>query len=185
MNGVAAVKKDGKWGFIKYNSESGVIELTGYIYDDVYLDGYGYPLCCGYGYVKKSGVGGWSLVRVLMNEERNSIIGITEVGDKTFEDVRPFGRYGAAMSGGKWGFLNEFGDWVIESAYDDAYSLMCGLAPVKINGMWGYIDAVGKVIIEPQFDEAQPFNSNGIAPVSVNGVWELIQLVEYVYQLES
>lgn len=184
MNGVAAVKKDGKWGFVKYNAESGITELSGYIYDDMFFDEYGYPLCCGYGYVRKSGGSGWSLVRVQMNEERNSIIGIAEVGDKTFEEVRPFGRYGAAKSNGKWGFLDEFGNWRIEPEYDDANSLMCGLAPVKIDGKWGYVDANSKVIIEPQFDEALAFNSNGIAPVSVNGVWELIQLVEYVYQSE-
>lgn len=185
MNGIATVKKDGKWGFVKYNAESGIIELSGYIYDDMFFDEYGYPLCCGYGFVKKSSDRGWSLVRVQMNDERNSIISIADVGDKTFEEVKPFGRYGAVKSGGKWGFLDEFGDWKIEPEYDDAGSLMCGLAPVKIDGMWGYIDANNKVIIEPQFDAALSFNSNGIAPVSVNGVWELIQLVEYVYKSES
>lgn len=180
-NGIAAVKENGKWAILKISSD-GFSMITDYIYDDILLDEYGYAFTNGYAYVKKSGSQKWSLVRVKLNEEYNSVIGIDDIGSLTFDNAKPFGMLGAVEVDGKWGFISLEGEWVIEPEFDDAGSLDSGLAPVKVSDKWGYIDATGKMILEPQFDEAGSFNDKGIATVTYEGQCRLIQLLEYVYR---
>ena len=48
---------------------------------------------------------------------------------------------------GKWGFVNDKKEIIIQIDYDFADDFSEGLAPVKLNGKYGYIDKTGKNII--------------------------------------
>ena len=69
--------------------------------------------------------------------------------------------------GGRWGFVNQSGETVINPQFDRAEVFAEGLAPVKM-GRWGYVDPAGKVAINPQFDRADQF-SEGLAAVKLGG----------------
>ncbi len=180
-NGIAAVQDEsGKWAFVKYSAEDGFSRLTDFDYTDVYIDTYGFPFSYGYCYVK-SGVDKWRLAKITFNEE-GALSGVQTVGELSFDDVRPFGVYGAVCVGEKWGFIDGNGNWILEPAYDDAFSFSCGLAPVKTGDKWGYIDAKGKNAIGADFDEALSFSQKGIAAVKQDNMWRYIQLLEYKYK---
>ena len=54
----------------------------------------------------------------------------------------------------KWGFINEYGQWIVEPKFDYAYPCndnSVAMAPFKLNGKWGYVDKNGKIVIEPKF----------------------------------
>lgn len=179
-NGVAAVQyENGKWGFIKYSSDLSFTKLTEAVYDEIYIDSYGYPLSYGYGYVKQ-GSDKWQLIKVTLNEDKNDVIGMENVGEQKLDEVKPFGINGAACVGGKWGLLDAGGSWSVEPQYEDAYSLVSGLAPVKLDGKWGFINGKGKMLLEPQFEDTIGFNQNGVAAVKQSGWWEYIRLLEYI-----
>ena len=62
-----------------------------------------------------------------------------------------------AGSGGKWGFIDETGKWVIDPQFENAFSFADGLAQVAVGGRWGYIDRKGKFVVNPQYDFADEF----------------------------
>ena len=57
---------------------------------------------------------------------------------------------------------------VIPTAYDYAFYMSEGLAPVVINEKWGYIDRSGKMVIPAKYDDAGSF-TDGRASVELNG----------------
>jgi len=57
-----------------------------------------------------------------------------------------------AASGGKWGYLNPKGEWVITPQFESVHGFDDGLAPVKIGQHWGLIDRGGKFVVNPQYD---------------------------------
>lgn len=61
------------------------------------------------------------------------------------------------VENGKWGFINQQGEWVIEPQFDYVQPFSDGLAGVCINDKWGFIDHKGQWVIEPQFI---PYNSS-------------------------
>jgi hypothetical protein len=54
-----------------------------------------------------------------------------------------------ALIGGKWGFIDKTGVFLIEPKYDYAGKFSEGLAGVEIRGKWGYIDKTGKYVWKP------------------------------------
>ena len=62
-----------------------------------------------------------------------------------------------ASSGGKWGFIDATGKWVIDPLFEEAMNFADGLAPVKAGGRTGYINKSGKFVINPQYDSAGEF----------------------------
>ena len=44
---------------------------------------------------------------------------------------------------GKWGFVNERQQWVIEPRFEDVKGFQTGRAAVKQNGKWGFINKRG------------------------------------------
>ncbi|TNE29065.1 MAG: WG repeat-containing protein [Bacteroidetes bacterium] len=58
---------------------------------------------------------------------------------------------------GKWGYMNEEGEWVIHPRFHKAYDFSEGLAAVREGGYYGYINPTGNWVFEPKFEFARPF----------------------------
>lgn len=71
----------------------------------------------------------------------------------------------ASDEDGKYGYIDEKGEWVIEPKFDYANAFGTnGLAAAYDGEKWGYIDTKGEWKIEPKYDYAYPFYS-GVAEV--------------------
>jgi hypothetical protein len=57
-----------------------------------------------------------------------------------------------AANGGKWGYIDTKGQWVIEPQYEQAFGFKDGLASACVGGRWGLIDQKGKFVVNPQYD---------------------------------
>ena len=55
----------------------------------------------------------------------------------------------------KKGFVNDTGEWVIETKFDVVGDFHEGVACVNIDGKAGFIDKTGNLIIEPQFESVE------------------------------
>jgi hypothetical protein len=64
----------------------------------------------------------------------------------------------AAAFGGKWGFIDTVGKWVVDPQFELAWPFEDGLAPVRVGGRWGYVDRKGKFVINPQYDSPEGFH---------------------------
>jgi len=75
--------------------------------------------------------------------------------------------------GGKFGFIDPSGEWVIPPKFDDAQDFSEGLAAVFVDEIkkWGYIDKKGETVIEPEYLEAFP-TEHGLIKVSREQIGE-------------
>lgn len=167
-NGIAAVKKGKNWGIIN----SDLYSVTGYVYDSILTDAYGF--CAQYG-----------MVIALINGNHSFIdISGNQISDRTFFDARlpasdnePIAVRIDEKSG--WSFSNRKGEIVLNTEYEDAGSFSCGLAPVYRDGKWGYIDTDGNLIIDCIFNGATEFSSDGTAAVKKYTNWYFIRLCRF------
>ncbi len=182
---VSAVQKDGKWAFISRYTFGAI---TGYDFDDVYIDEYGFASSHNIAYVKKSGQNKWSLAVITdeAKEEGGSVkhnLTFNVVKENEFDSVRPFYEKGGAVcTNGRWFFIDKAGERMFDGDFADAYSFRNGRAAVSVSGKWGYVDPEGKFIIGPQFEEAFSFSSSGFAIVKASDLWFSIQLDEDKYK---
>ena len=81
----------------------------------------------------------------------------------------------AVKVGGKWGFIDKTGQFVINPQFDWAWDFSEGLAAVGIGdykgGSWGFIDKSGEYAIYPQFNWAFIFHE-GLAAVGIGDINE-------------
>lgn len=142
--GLAAVKINNKWGFINTDGEL-VIEP---IYD--FAANFENSLCA----VQLNDR--WGLIDIYGNE----------IVEPSFQDRLWVADDYILVEGnnGKWGYLNNRGEQVIDYKFEKAHSFGEGLALVYEEGKWGYIDKQGNFAIKPDFDEANEF-ANGLARV--------------------
>jgi hypothetical protein len=87
------------------------------------------------------------------------------------ESLLPFGftaGLAPAASGGKWGFIDATGKWIIDPQFEQAGNFADGLAPVVVGGRMGYIDSKGKFAVNPQYDFGDEFYE-GLAVVTSGG----------------
>ena len=71
------------------------------------------------------------------------------------------------VSGDKWGYINQKGEYVINPQFESADYFCDGLALVEtVDKKWGYIDKKGNQVIEAKYKYATPF-SEGLAFVVV------------------
>lgn len=91
-----------------------------------------------------------------------------------------------AWQGGKQGFVDRTGKFVIEPTYDYCNFFSQGVAVVAKDGKWGYVDKNGKEITPIEYDRAESFwDSDGFAAVCKDGKWGLINIKgEVVVPLE-
>ncbi len=147
--GVAAVKKDGKWGIITDVGDT----VVDFVLDDVAVNSLGCVFADNVGMVKQGDQ--WYLINV--NGERLSETGFA--GAKAPESSQ----YIAVTDGsGKWGYINQKSEIVIPYQYDDALSFSDHLGAVKILDDWAYISERNEIVIDENLEDAQPFH-NGIA----------------------
>ena len=63
-----------------------------------------------------------------------------------YQNVRSFseGLAPVQTNNGKWGFVNEKQQWVIQPRFEDAKEFQNGKAAAKLNGKWGFINKRGE-----------------------------------------
>ncbi len=78
-----------------------------------------------------------------------------------------------AASGGRWGYADAGGRWVIGAAYDAAFEFTDDCAAVSLAGVWQYIDRRGRplLILPEEVDAIKPAR-NGRARIRIRGRWE-------------
>jgi hypothetical protein len=80
---------------------------------------------------------------------------------------------------GKWGLINEKGEYVIEPQYDFLGGLHNGLVGFRQNDLTGFLDVNGNIVIEPQFHWVDEF-SEGFCVVSTDWRTEKPRLYGYI-----
>jgi hypothetical protein len=73
----------------------------------------------------------------------------------------------AVRSGGRVGFINRNGKFVLAPQYASAWNFNDGVAAAKdwISGKWGFVDRNGAWVVKPQFKDALSY-SEGLAAVT-------------------
>ena len=163
--GLAAVQKDGKCGYIDKNGNE-IIPLT-------------YSRCLDFDDGKAIVFNGMRKAGVI-NKTGEVIISPSINGLVGFSNKR------GLIRDGSWNYY-----YITEEArfydgyYDYAQSFEHGIAIVQKNGKWGIINHNGMPVITSKYDKIEPFQ-NGYAKVRINGFsgltnlkGELIVLPEY------
>lgn len=163
--GVAAVKKDGKWGIITDAGKT----VVDFVLEEVATNSLGTVFENNVAMVKENGL--WYLI----NTEGEKI------SDQGFYDAKApesSGYIAVADQNGKWGFINQKAELMIAYQYRDAYSFSNSLASVQKAGTWGYISEKNEWVIDERLEDAKPFH-NGVAQAQSSLGMLLIEL-EYV-----
>lgn len=59
---------------------------------------------------------------------------------------------------GRYGYVNQKGELVLNTQFDEANEFYEGLAAVNLYGKWGFINKRGKFIIQPQYNRVGDFH---------------------------
>lgn len=150
--GFAAVKRNGKWGYI----DTAGRQAVPCIYDSVR------NFSEGLAAVEQDGK--WSFIdktgAVVLRPEYDAVDSFSE-------------GLAAVRRNWKYGYIDRTGAMVIALEYDAANPFSEGLARVERDGKWGYIDKADKQIVSCIYDEVGCF-SEGLAAVKRNGKWGVI-----------
>ena len=106
---------------------------------------------------------------LIINNEFKIVSGAEKIWDFSNNS-----EYTYAKNGGKMGFINKNGEWIIEPVYEKARAFKNGLAPVMKDKTWGYINTKGEVVIMFQYKDAEIFSDDGLAPVKSSKNWGFI-----------
>jgi hypothetical protein len=92
-----------------------------------------------------------------------------------------------AKKGGKWGFIDQTGKFVIEPKYDnvlpfqeglaavnEGYRLVRGNADQSVPGTWGFINVKGEIIVPLQYQNVENFQE-GLAKVNIGASFRSYQ----------
>ncbi len=94
----------------------------------------------------------------------------SEITPCVFDRINAFEDNGTvrAMNGGKYGLLNNKGQWVIPAEYDSIENMSEGLIGAKKDGKWGFINDKNEWVIAPAYDQIYRDFKNGYAIVLNN-----------------
>lgn len=158
--GLAAVKKDGQWGYI---DKAGNVVINYQFEDaDEFSEGLaGVKLDGKWGFIDKSG-------NIVIKPQFGSISSFRNgVGGVLDYDIKKSGG-----GSGKYDFIDRSGNKLKDFlGYREFISE--GMKAVKKNNTWGFSDASGKIVIEPQFTDVRIFKE-GYAAVLKGGKWGFI-----------
>lgn len=84
--------------------------------------------------------------------------------------------------GGKWGYVDPAGKFVIAPQFDSADPFSEGMAEVELNGRLGWIGTDGHFVIQPKYFKAGPFKE-GLAWVVTRKPWTPLGTGEYGFAL--
>ncbi|MEM8719709.1 MAG: WG repeat-containing protein [Cyanobacteria bacterium P01_G01_bin.39] len=178
-NGLAAVKKYGKWGYIdkkgnevipfQYDDAWSFREGLAAVKQDTVLEGDG-----KWGYIDKKGN---EIIPFKFNSSGEFYNGLLSVSKKQYQ----YSKY----SERKYGYVNKKGQVVISYKFDQARDFHEGLAAVKLlveyrwykrgkfYNKWGFINKKGREVIPFQFDQAWNF-CEGLAAIQRDDKWGFI-----------
>ncbi|MCZ2391509.1 MAG: WG repeat-containing protein [Acidobacteria bacterium] len=156
--GLAAIRINGKWGFI---DERGKLVIPA-VYDNTsfFSEGLAYVAKGGDEmFIRPDGSTAFTFPSDTTScpSGRMIVNGRTTFCDDDF----------------KAGIVDDSGRIVLPPTYDKIEVFSEGLAPFEQDHAWGYLDLSGRPAIRAQFDEAQRFAS-GLAAVEINGKWGFI-----------
>ena len=92
------------------------------------------------------------------------------------ESLMPF------EQGGKWGYVDPAGKFVVVPQFDSADPFSEGMAEVELNGQLGWISTDGHFVIQPKYFKAGPFKE-GLAWVVTRKPWTPLGTGEYGFAL--
>ena len=184
--GLAAVKKDGKWGYIDMedstvipfqfdSAPSLVFDRTG---KQVYLGDYWVCCCLHEGtFAATEAMGGNGLY---LDESGKPVLEFSEEAyTRPFnQGLSPLAKYDVEREDFVFGFIDKNGKTVIPFQYQDfyvrgfytTYQIFCdGIASVKnLNGKWGGIDTQNNVVVPFEYTRITSY-SNGLAVAVKDG----------------
>ena len=77
--------------------------------------------------------------------------GSMEVGDKFSDGLCKMLMFDPYTGVEKWGYIDKYGNTVIDGQFDAAEDFSDGLAAVKKDGLWGYVNTSGKLVIPCEY----------------------------------
>ena len=92
---------------------------------------------------------------------------------KDFKAISTDCRMRPRTVGGRKGFVDDAGDWVIAPRYEDVDFFREGVSWVKAGGKWGLIDQAGAILIEPRYEAVREFNGR-LGYVKIGGKWGIV-----------
>lgn len=195
-NGLAVVRLYYRDGYINKKGEFVIDPQFSLAYD--FEDDIALIMCMEnneyrYGYINKKGE---FIIKPKFEEARifiNGVARVKEVG-KEWESIDKRGNYisnkiehdscnkdrvttqqkclnedlSPSKKDGKYGYIDRYGNVIIEHRFEHAYPFHEGLALVEIDKKYGYINKIGAFVIEPKFDYGCYF-SEGLAIVVIKG----------------
>ena len=159
--GLAAVKQNDRWGYIDYLGRVAIPFIFRGPDAGDFSDGFAFVEDH---YIDTNG----NAAFVHIDEDTDERV------ERFFTNGLPFSEgLAAVQSGGRWGYIDLMGNYVISPAFERAGSFSDGLAPAMKNGHWGYINPRGAFVIEPIYTKAEEFHE-GYAAVNLRGRWGFI-----------
>lgn len=161
-NGIAGVKKDGKWMLVDKEFNA----ISEEKYDELKLDGCRNCVFAGRVFARKGDC------YVMLDTKGEKIA-------SGYTEVKPFleeGGYAAVYDGKKWMALDVDGNAYEVLECDEMNASGKGLMAYRVGEAWGYTSVDDGVYVEPQFVAASRINEKGIAAVWSNNEWIYIQL---------
>ncbi|GEM_PF-610110 len=75
------------------------------------------------------------------------------------DELFPYAENGLALARieDHYGYVNQWGDFKIETTYKDAQSFSSGLAGVLVDEKYGYINKANEIVIDPIYEVVEPF----------------------------
>ena len=80
-------------------------------------------------------------------------------------------------SGRDWFFVDERGNRVVSTRFDQVGRVQGGMAPVRLGDRWGFVDGEGNLIGKPDYDETREV-WGGLAAVKIKDRWGYVAYQE-------